>query len=361
MKEKTASRIAVFDPDAFYPFRSLVKGPFTTIDDLLDIERFVRAIVLHEQMVMMIAPFPDPKHEEELSEPGPRNVIVGFGPDLSDYEGLLSFPYGPSKEPSVDISDRLKGLASELSQAGPGNVYYKAHIEFFQRLSEVWDGGGSVICCGRVARAAEREAVRFPEQLFRGLDEDWQDYARAADMGELGPIIPPILGIVLSRCHNREEIPIVLIELREEWAEARRKVWESIDRLRASSTLKEANKIRRQLEEASSYFSPTREAYFSSPLRVLWDLFAEAGGGAVDAAFAGGDPVIGAGAASARAMLSASMRGGREFSQLLFGRGAFDLARRVRRETMNLAPTAALLSRLLTNSEKTQLGAFKAF
>ena len=333
-----------------------MKGPFTTIDALLDIERFVRAIVLHEQMVMVIDPFPDPELEEEISEPGPRSVVVGFGPDLSDYEGLFSVPYGPRTEPSVALSPRLMTLASELSQAGPGNVYYKAHVEFFQRLLEVWQSGGSVICCGRVGRAAELEAARFPEQLFRELDEDWQDYARAADMGELGPIIPPILGIVLSRCHNREEIPMVLIELREEWAGARRKVWESVDRLRASSTLKEANEIRRQLEEASSYFSPTRESYFSSPVRVLWDLFTEAGGGAIDAAFAGGDPAVGAAAASARAVLSTTMGSRCEFYRLLFGGGALDLARRVRRETMNLAPTAALLSRLLNNSEKTQLG-----
>jgi hypothetical protein len=45
MEKKTS--IAVFDPEALYPFRALVKGPLTTLADL-------EAIVLHDEMVMEV-------------------------------------------------------------------------------------------------------------------------------------------------------------------------------------------------------------------------------------------------------------------------------------------------------------------
>jgi len=46
---------------------------------------------------------------------------------------------------------------------------------------------------------------------------------------------------------------------------------------------------------------------------------------------------------------------GKQFGKLLFGRGAFDLARRIRKEIMYSSPKNTL-SRLLTQSEKDALG-----
>jgi hypothetical protein len=63
--------IAACDPDAFYPLRSLVKGPFDNLEDLPAIERFVRTVVLHDEIVMeggLMACEPDA--EVELSEEG---------------------------------------------------------------------------------------------------------------------------------------------------------------------------------------------------------------------------------------------------------------------------------------------------
>lgn len=52
----TRSRRAVCDPDAFSPFRSLIQGPFDDWALLEPLERFVRGIVLHDDMTMELTP-----------------------------------------------------------------------------------------------------------------------------------------------------------------------------------------------------------------------------------------------------------------------------------------------------------------
>ena len=56
---------AVFDPEAFYPLRSLVEGPFSHWDLLEPLERFVRGIVLHDEMIIVGAPVPVPNRRGE--------------------------------------------------------------------------------------------------------------------------------------------------------------------------------------------------------------------------------------------------------------------------------------------------------
>ena len=350
------NRIAIFDPDAFYPFRSLVEGQIKDWSEIESIERFIRAAVLHDEMSMEIEPFGDDEIEYEDVEPGPRNVIVGFGPDLKNYEGLLSTREGPYPNSSLQLSPNLLVLASRLSNAGPGNPYYNAHVEYMQRLGEVWQSGGSVVCDGDVAKEAQLVGMSFPVRLFETIDTDWTTYARAAEIGKIGPVLPPILSIVLTRCERREHIPMVLRELRDEWADARNQVWELVDKLKASQNLREANEIERQLDEASKYFSPAREGTHMPPLRAIWDVFTTAGGSSIDSAVAGGDPMVGALSAGVREALSITAKSGLAFGRLLFGFGALDLARKVRRETVQVEPMTRLLSRILTPTEKVRLG-----
>ena len=63
---------ALCDPDAFYPFRSLVQGPLNDLGVLPKIERFVRSVVLHDEMEMVMEPLPehgeDEGHEWQLEE-----------------------------------------------------------------------------------------------------------------------------------------------------------------------------------------------------------------------------------------------------------------------------------------------------
>lgn len=354
-----SAHTAVFDPNAFYPFRRLVEGTLADLNDLRAIERFIRAIVLHDEMFMELSPMPyDPVSDEELrrNHPYERNVIVGLGPDIGAYEGLLSHSRRTKTIDLPDLSPKLREIALKFSNAEPGDPHYEAHIEFLRVILSVERESGSIVCDDKFARAAEIKAREYPDNLFKTLDRDWQEYARAIDNGYFGPNIPPVLGIVLSRCTNREHIPEKLIELRHEWANARNKVWKLLTELRKAETLKKANQIRHNLDEASTYFSPAKGNVSISPLRMFWDLFPEFGGGAIEAAIAGGDPIRGAAAAAGRSILTKVVERGRNFAQLVFGRGAFDLARRIRRGTMKSESTMSLLARFLSQDEKEKLG-----
>ena len=92
----------------------------------------------------------------------------------------------------------------------------------------------------------------------------------------------------------------------------------------------------------------------SRPVRVLWEIVAGAAAGGGIAVLSGGNPVIGA---VTNAMNQAARNlpaFTHEFGSMLFGRGAFDLARRVRRAVSEIELNA--LSRLLSDSEKQKLG-----
>lgn len=106
-------------------------------------------------------------------------------------------------------------------------------------------------------------AERYPESLFNPLDTEWQSYAQQVRRSGLGLLIPPVLGIVLTRCARREAIPAVIRDLRDEWAGPRKKVWDLLESMRTARTLGEGVEIRRDLAEASKLFAPERTEHNS--------------------------------------------------------------------------------------------------
>lgn len=351
---RSLARVAVCDAEAFYPFRALVQGPLFDAGSFARIERFIRGVVLHDEMAMELEPHPDPGEVED-DRPLPRNVVVAYGPTLNGYEEIVRSQVGEWSEPTSTLSDQLLQLAAHFSEAGPGNVYYKAHLDFIGRLLDVVRSGGSVICDGRVGDAAIGIATQVPTELFADLDRDWAEYVRSADAGDVGLIIPPLLTIVLHRAASREAIPEVVRDLRDELAEARRKIWSLVDRLRTVQTLQEAHDIGRELRAASAMMSPKTEAS-DPPVRVFWDLFGAAAEGALDGAAAGGDPIRGAASAVVRAAVVKAVRSGKRLTATVFRRGAFDLGRRVRRDLLRAEPPLAVLARLLSDAERERLG-----
>jgi len=82
--------VAICDQEAFYPLRSLINGPLTNLNELHEVERFLRTVVLHDEISMELEPCPyDPYSESMLTQEkrnAPRNVIVALGPVLTDYD-----------------------------------------------------------------------------------------------------------------------------------------------------------------------------------------------------------------------------------------------------------------------------------
>jgi len=214
--------------------------------------------------------------------------------------------------------------------------------------------GGSALLASEFGSRAITMTQEYPEALFQNLDRDWQDYARDLDLHGIDLFVPPVLGSVLTRSADRTAVPEVIQDLRNEFAEARSRVWSSLDALRSSSTLAEAEDIRKELSDASRLFSPKRSELDTRPVRVLWEIAAASVAGAGVAALSGGEPIVGA-VAGAVTQAARNVPGfTHEFGAMLFGRGAFDLARRVRRGVSKIELDA--LPPLLTKTEKQRLG-----
>lgn len=334
---------AVFDQESFYPFRRLVEGPLTELRDLPQLERFLRVAVLHDDMAMCLQPGPGPDEESEWSDEdrrrGVRAVIVSFGPTLDKYEPLLS--RAPAPKPHLvesELSPRLAELAVEYANAGTGDPYFEAHVEYLGHLAYVLKSGGSVVCDGDLGRDAFEHHTEFPHHLFRDLNEDWESYAKDAYKGfEL--TLPPVLSIVLNRAARRDAIPTIVNDLRAEWSDARKKLWNLVSAEKTVRTLHERHEIRREFKEAARWFSPAREheLFTHSPLRMVLDVFV---------ASALGKSVAGA-VGKLVSLGVENLATGRK----LLGAGAFDLARRVRMNLKEVERTADLLPRVLSPGE----------
>ena len=234
------------------------------------------------------------------------------------------------------------------------NTSVSVHIDFLKRVLAVVKDGGSALLCSAFGSQAISTARKYPAALFEQLDENWRGYAQGLDAEGVKLSVPPVLGIVLTRCARRDAIPTVIRDLRSEWATRREKVWTLLDRLKTARTLGEALEIQRNLVAASKSFAPEPTEHDSRPVRVLWEVISAAVMGAGVVGLTGGKPVVGA-ITGAMAQVPRSVPALlHEFGPAVFGRGAFGLARRVRRAVAQVELDA--LPRLLTKAEIKKLG-----
>jgi hypothetical protein len=375
--------LAFCDPDAFYPLRDLVKGPFRDLSQLQDVERMVRAVLLHDNLYMEPAPIvydeeaeaearrehiqtftvrtKHPTHipSSELRVTGieipPRHVILGLAPHTGDYlvfNNNIKIPGDALAR--LTLKKELIDHAAKHSNAGPGNIYYENHLNFLKQMMYVELSGGSAVVSSDFGVGGITIAQRFPAELFSTLNTEWQTYAKAINERGIGFLVPPFLGIVLKRCRNREEIPLRLKELRDEWAESRQKLWSIIKAYQNSKTSVEMAELERELTAATKYFAPSAEVDFNSrAIRIVWEILA---GGIIGAATgtATGSTLVGAVSGMITADGKYISENLREVGNCLLGRGALDLANKVRLDVKEFDLQG--LSRILSDSEKQNLG-----
>ena len=355
ISESTLS-VAICDQFAFYPFRALVTGGVTSWGGLDQAEQFVRTVLLHDYVEIDGQPMPTPEEEPEWTEQqiagGARNVIVSFMPTLTGYEDIIRLQLGPTRELSLELPPRLEGLA--ISSAGTDQVddpYLRAHRRYLQNLCLVVKRGGSMLVAGDVGRNAIGAVREYPLALLQHLDADVRQFADQANRGDLGLFVPPFLAVLIRRAGRRDRIVDALIELREEWGEPRRRVWETLHALRRTSDLRVTGRLIRELE-AISIAIRAPGAVGSMPIEVAWRATTEAGAGAVGAWIASGNPLLGAVVPAAGRALAAPGSLGRR----LFGLGGFGLARSIVGEVRSYKPSVDQLRGLLSDDEQRRLG-----
>lgn len=359
-------KTAVCNKSAFEPFQRLVAGPLR-IEDLPHAEQFARAVVLHDDIRMLPERF-----RMEVSESGDVVTV----PEIVRSDGFETF--GSYQDPVYedDEGQAAKLLQASVQQLEPG----KHDIDFFQlsftlAAARIVIGGSAVVRDSvfeinvvdgsnklepRMMRSKASWEERFaraeayPMELFSQLDESWRQYAQRFSQQGHDLRVPPVLGVVLSRCLRRDAIPTVLLDLRYEWAGARKKVWNRLDALRDARNPHDELQIERELTEATKLFSPEPSEHDSRPTRVFWEMAAGAAAGAAITAVTGVGLVAGAATGAITAASRSMPALLQEFGPALFRRGAFDLAKKVHQATSQVEFDA--LGRLLSEAEKRTLG-----
>jgi len=344
-------KIAVCNRAAFEPFQRLLTGPIT-VDDLTQAERFARAVVLHDDIRMLPERFRIDVREDESTVVRTVHVLAYGFERFGNYQDPL---FDENWEEGRKVfNDQFRELETG------GYAFDPYQRSFTSAVAQIERGGSAVVRDSEweieVVYATEQgksgvkryraewetrlaRAETYPEHLFSQLDESWQRFGKEVAQLGLELRVPPVLGIVLSRSARRDAIPNVLLDLRNEWAEAREKVWQRLDSLKAARTVGEAEQINRELAAASKLFSRDQSDFDSQPARVFWDIAAA---------------VVGAATGAFSAAASSFPKVIHELGPALFGRGAFDLAKRVRWEVAKIEPS--VLRRLLSPSEQQALG-----
>lgn len=145
-----------------------------------------------------------------------------------------------------------------------------------------------VLTAGDVGRAAIRISQEMPTALLRHLDADVRQFAEQANRGDLGLVVPPLLGTIIVHAGGRRDRIVQAVgELREEWSEPRRRVWETLHALRCTSDFQEANALMHQLDEISTVIRAPGVPLFS-PMEIAWQVTTAACAGALSAWIAAG-------------------------------------------------------------------------
>ena len=176
-------RGAVCDLEAFEPLDSLIRGPLVDLRELTAIEHFIRTVVLHDEVSLLSAPLPyDPKSENSPLHIAAITAHLKPGFDYGMFTGRLP-QSGTAEIVETPLSPELVEVARRFSNAEEGNVHYKTHIEFLQRIVALVRTGGSALLAGEFGTAAIGASTRFPPTWFENLDRDWRQFAREIDTG----------------------------------------------------------------------------------------------------------------------------------------------------------------------------------
>src|ERR1700682_2325669 len=152
--------VALCNPDAFYPFRSLVEGPLNP-SELPKIQRFVRSVILHDEMKMIMEPWPYMGDEEEFRPEemaaGGRNVIVAIGPSIDKYEQYNLLHYlqyeSTSEAPrEIELSDEFLQMARDGARRNSG-PHFESHVRFIATILLTIKKGGSIVTETSLANA----------------------------------------------------------------------------------------------------------------------------------------------------------------------------------------------------------------
>jgi hypothetical protein len=135
-------------------------------------------------------------------------------------------------------------------------------------LLECYRSRYSIYGDGPIFHVLEREAAtsKLPLEMFRDLDEQFLQAARLVRQPGLAVDLPVLITLVLSRARDRGDIVNRIIELREQYREARRVLWAHVEAIWDAPFFREAIRLYEDFQRASENIF---EAAFPHRRRVM--------------------------------------------------------------------------------------------
>lgn len=297
----------------------LVNGGLRHINDLYAIEMALKAIIFHESIQSITPSAKIQILQESGAEPfftsltpdaDDTSVLQdvfnqsGFGVQLCGVDQLIGFSDDTLADAYIlhhetsriakikEENDKFfkLGIPEPSFSLNPSLVpiEYVAEnkAEFFERVFTQDDSilqrflkpasiSGHAIYIGDPLSRAKLSPIRNfnAEQFFGTLDKDWQEHYSYLNRA-LNIPIPLFLTIILNRASGREDIPNQILLLRQEFAEARRQLWDLFDEadFRIFDT-KVSVRVLKDIEQAAAKVIPkwkkSNELWFPINFEIL--------------------------------------------------------------------------------------------
>lgn len=133
--------------------------------------------------------------------------------------------------------------------------------------------GATVYSLSPVGEACHKYVFApYPRQLFAGLDAKWDSLLKQVLGPGIGISVPPLFACILSRVEKRSDISSAIRDLRGEYDNSRKRLWDYLEEMWCAPTLKKQLKMLAKLEKASVHLF---QAAFPERCRFLetaWSL-----------------------------------------------------------------------------------------
>jgi hypothetical protein len=298
---------SLLDQAALAGLDAVIGGQVVNWHQITAAEHAVRAIVFHDKP-MLITPYFDASTSLGAGGKSPFRYGAAEQRHLEAISGVFS-ESGMSemqiradhslfvfdRETEADEVDHFMRVPQSLPAPGASLDWDPARGDLVRLADDVEDYYGSyfptkpdlvgqflqrVVPAGSplyfAAPHFRQTLAAFPENLgasyFKSIDIEWNQQADAWARQGIGPAIPPLLHIVMSRASTREGIAPELLALREEMAAPRAQLWDMFESVHQIADLETASHFIENLDrEAHSIIPSALQSHRGRPiLRFLF-------------------------------------------------------------------------------------------
>jgi len=288
-EEYLSVRNAITDDDAIQALNTLIIGPVESWDIIEKAEMALRSFILHDRVdcifPAVLVTYDFAQNTQPVYEhPKWPHALVDLTHHVNMFHRFVFNSW---------ISIRNKKQFNEISRwAGhkndviDGQYFGHLHknipkvVEPYLQSVRLYESlvatptilGAATYFTNNLYTAIENKKVRKanPQEWLKQIDKDWEaNLLRLSAIGfnlKLGPF----LSIVLSRASNRENIPLAIIEFREEMKSPRAQLWGMLQELQFDDLQQQLHKADKILKSAQSII-PSAFPQKMNFLRIGWD------------------------------------------------------------------------------------------